>query len=85
MPLMAAFVAGQTAQADDVIELSFATHYPGTVSWADVEHAYFEEIEKRNGGRLKVTRKHWKGLVGAKLLQGAVGDSAVEMAWCSTR
>ena len=75
--------AGPAAQADDVIELSFATYYPGTVSWADVEHAYFEEIEKRSGGRLKVTKKHWKGLFGAKELQGAVGDGAVDMAWSS--
>ena len=83
LPMMVALAAGQTAQAEDVIELSFATYYPGTVSWADVEHAYMDEIEKRSNGRLKVTKKHWKGLFGAKELQGAVGDGAVDMAWSS--
>ena len=83
LPLMAAFVAGPPAQAEDVIELSFATYYPGTISWADVEKAYMDEIEKRSNGRLKVTKRHWKGLFGAKELQGAVGDGAVDMAWSS--
>ena len=83
LPVAFALSAGPTAQAEDVIELSFATYYPGTVAWADVEHAYFEEIEKRSNGRLKVTKKHWKGLFGAKELQGAVGDGAVDIAWCS--
>jgi TRAP-type C4-dicarboxylate transport system substrate-binding protein len=83
LPMMVALAAGQTAQAEDVIELSFATYYPGTVSWADVEHAYMDEIEKRSNGRLKVTKKHWKGLFGAKELQGAVGDAAIDIAWCS--
>ena len=82
-PVIFLLAAGQTAQADDVIELSFATYYPGTISWADVEHAYMDEIEKRSNGRLKVTKKHWKGLFGAKELQGAVGDGAIDMAWSS--
>ena len=83
LPAVVSLAAGSAAQADDVIELSFATYYPGTISWADVEHAYIDEIEKRSGGRLKVAKKHWKGLFGAKELQGAVGDGAVDMAWSS--
>ena len=86
--VMLAFVFGGSGakaakEVDGVLELTFAAYWPGTVAWADIEHAYFAAIEERSGGRLKVTKKHWKGLFGAAELQGAVRDGAIDMAWSS--
>jgi len=78
-----AFGASGVKAADDVIKLSFATYYPGTASWADVDIAYMKNIEIATNGRVVFDPINWKGLFGAKELQGAAADGAIDVAWSS--
>ena len=78
-----AFGASGVKAADDVIKLSFATYYPGTAAWADLDIAYMKAIEKESNGRVVFDPINWKGLFGAKELQGATADGAVDVIWSS--
>ena len=85
MSVMLAFAFGPSGvKADDVIKLSFATYYPGTASWADLDIAYMHAIEKATNGRVVFDPINWKGLFGAKELQGAAADQAVDVIWSSS-
>ena len=79
-----AFGASGVKAADDVIKLSFATYYPGTAAWADLDIAYMKAIEKESNGRVVFDPINWKGLFGAKELQGAAADQAVDVIWSSS-
>ena len=45
LALTFALVAPTASTAEESISLSFATYYPGTASWADVEIAYMKKNE----------------------------------------
>jgi len=78
-----AFGASGAKAADDVIKLSFATYWPGTASVADDTIAFMKEVEIRTNGRVVFDPINYKGLFGAKELQGAAADGAVDVVWAS--
>ncbi len=84
LALTFALVAPTASTAEESISLSFATYYPGTASWADVEIAYMKKVEELSNGRVKFDPINWKGLFGAKELQGALADGAIDTAWSSS-